>query len=161
MVETLELLHAAGHAGSFSLKVLGSVHPTALPRIRDFPEVELAGEYDRWELDRLLEDVDVGIMPSVWEEAYGFAGVELLAKGVPVIANRIGGMVDYVRDGETGWLNDSCSADGLAAVIAHLIETPGEVAERSRSVIAAPSPAGQALRAPRGRDGRGLPRGDG
>jgi glycosyltransferase involved in cell wall biosynthesis len=76
-------------------------------------------------------------MPSVWEEAYGFAGVELLAKGIPVIANRIGGMVDYVRDGETGWLNDSCSAEGLARIIARLIENPGEVAQRSRSVLEA------------------------
>ena len=137
MVETLELLHARGHAGLFELKVLGPVHPTAMARLGDFPELELAGEYDRWKLDRLLGDVDVGIMPSIWEEAYGFAGVELLAKGIPVVANRIGGVVDYVREGETGWLNDSCSADGLAAILAHLIEEPREVAERSRSVLAA------------------------
>jgi glycosyltransferase involved in cell wall biosynthesis len=103
MVETLERLHAAGHAGRFRLRVLGPVHPTARPRLGDFPELELAGEYDRWELDGRLEDVDVGIMPSVWEEAYGYAGLELLAKGIPVVANKIGGMVDYVREGETGW----------------------------------------------------------
>ena len=137
MVETLELLHARGHAGSFTLKVLGPVHPTARARLADFRELELAGEYDRWELDRLLADVDAGIMPSIWEEAYGFAGVELLAKGIPVVANRIGGMVDYVREGETGWLNDSCSADGLAAILARLVEEPGQVAQQSRSVLAA------------------------
>ena len=104
MLETLERLHAAGLAGRFRLRVLGPVHPTARPRLAEFPELELAGEYDRWALDTLLDDVDVGIMPSVWEEAYGYAGLELLAKGIPVVANRIGGMVDYVREGETGWL---------------------------------------------------------
>jgi glycosyltransferase involved in cell wall biosynthesis len=137
MLELLELLRARGHAGSFTLKVLGPVHPSAMPRIADFPEVELLGEYDRFELDRLLHDVDVGIMPSVWEEAYGFAGVELLAKGIPVVANRIGGMVDYVREGETGWLNDSCSAAGLAEILERLIANPGEVTDRSRAVLAA------------------------
>lgn len=137
MVETLERLHAAGLAGRFRLRVLGSVHPTVRPRLAEFPELELAGEYDRWELNRRIEDVDVGIIPSAWEEAYGFAGLELVAKGIPVLANRIGGMVDYVRDGETGWLNDSCTAEGMAALMARLIEDPSEVAARSHSVLAA------------------------
>jgi len=137
MVETLERLHAAGLAGRFRLRVLGTVHPSARPRLGEFPELELAGEYDRWQLDRLLDDVDVGIMPSVWEEAYGYAGLELLAKGIPVVANRIGGMVDYVREGETGWLNDSCTAEGMAVILARLIEDPSEVTERSRSALGA------------------------
>jgi glycosyltransferase involved in cell wall biosynthesis len=136
MVEALERMHAAGHGGAFTLRVLGPVHPSVEPRLGGFPELELAGEYDRWQLDRLLDDVDVGIMPSVWEEAYGYAGLELLAKGIPVVANRFGGMVDYVRDGETGWLNDSCTAEGMAAILARLVENPAEVAERSRSALA-------------------------
>jgi glycosyltransferase involved in cell wall biosynthesis len=137
LLETLERLHADGHGGSFRLLALGPVHHDAAPRLTEFPEVELLGRYDRWELDRLLDEVDVGIMPSVWEEAYGFAGLELLAKGIPVVANRLGGMVDYVRDGETGWLNDSCSAGGLAAILLRLIENPGEVEAVSRSALAA------------------------
>jgi glycosyltransferase involved in cell wall biosynthesis len=137
MVETLERLHAMGHGGRFRLRVLGPVHPDVDERAARFPELERAGEYDRFELDPLLEDVDVGIMPSVWEEAYGFAGLELLAKGIPVVANRIGGMVDYVREGETGWLNDSCSAEGMARLLARLIESPAEVADRSRGALAA------------------------
>jgi glycosyltransferase involved in cell wall biosynthesis len=137
MVETLERLHAAGLGGRFRLRVLGSVHPDLRPRLGDFPELELVGEYDRWDLNRRIDDVDVGIMPSVWEEAYGYAGLELLAKGVPVVANRIGGMVDYVREGETGWLNESCTADGMAELLGRLIANPSEVAERSRSALAA------------------------
>jgi glycosyltransferase involved in cell wall biosynthesis len=135
MLDTLGLLHAAG--ADFRLLVLGPVHESAAPRLVEFAGVEALGPYDRWELDRLLQDVDVGIMPSVWEEAFGYAGLELLAKGIPVVANRLGGMVDYVRDGETGWLNDSCSADGLAAILLRLIENPGEVEAVSQSALAA------------------------
>ena len=137
LVETLERLHAGGHAGRFRLRVLGPIHPSVRPRLAEFPEIEPVGEYDRWQLDELLHDVDVGIMPSVWEEAYGYAGLELLAKGIPVIANRIGGMVDYVRDGETGWLNAACDAEGMAAIVSELIANPSEVAARSRSALAA------------------------
>jgi glycosyltransferase involved in cell wall biosynthesis len=137
LLETLERLRSAGAEGSFRLLVLGPVHDSAVRRLGAFPEVDLLGPYDRWDLDRLLEDVDVGIMPSIWEEAYGFAGLELIAKGIPVVANRIGGMVDYVREGETGWLNDSCSAEGLAGILLHLLERPGEVAGMSRTALAA------------------------
>jgi glycosyltransferase involved in cell wall biosynthesis len=137
MLDVLERLHSGGHAGRFRLRVLGPVHPAARARLAEFPEVEPAGEYDRWELDALLHDVDVGILPSVWEEAYGYAGLELLAKGIPVVANRIGGMVDYVRDGETGWLNPGCDAEGLAGILSRLIASPAEVADRSRSALAA------------------------
>jgi glycosyltransferase involved in cell wall biosynthesis len=136
MLDVLGRLHSNGAAGSFRLLVLGPVHPSAAPRLARFPEVQLLGEYDRFELDRLLEDVDVGIMPSVWEEAYGFAGIELLAKGIPVVANRIGGMVEYVRDGESGWLNESCSAEGLTATLKALFDDPSQVAEMSRRVLA-------------------------
>ena len=44
-----------------------------------------------------------------------------------MIANAIGGMVDYVRDGETGWLNESCSSDGLANLMRGAIERPDEI----------------------------------
>ncbi|GAH32542.1 unnamed protein product, partial [marine sediment metagenome] len=38
-------------------------------------------------LNYILEKADVGIIPSIWEEAYGLVGIELLAKGIPVIGN--------------------------------------------------------------------------
>ncbi len=83
------------------------------------------------ELDSVLDDVDVGIVPSIWEEAYGFVGPEFLAKGIPVIANAIGGMPEYTRDGETGWLNRSCSALELARIMGDISRKPrtGRAAE--------------------------------
>jgi len=75
-------------------------------------------------------------MPSIWEEAYGYAGVEFLAKGIPVLANAIGGMPDYVRDGQTGWLNRSCSAPELARIMSDLTERPEEVQAMSARVVA-------------------------
>ena len=65
-----------------------------------------------------------------------FAGIEFLAKGIPVIANAIGGMTDYTRDGETGWLNRSCSAGELARILADLIEHPEQIAELNAKLLA-------------------------
>jgi glycosyltransferase involved in cell wall biosynthesis len=75
-------------------------------------------------------------MPSTWEEAYGYAGVEFLAKGIPLIANAIGGMTDYTRDGETGWLNRSLGAAELAGIMRGLAREPARVRAMSSSVLA-------------------------
>jgi glycosyltransferase involved in cell wall biosynthesis len=103
---------------------------------RDVPGIELGRAFRPDELDSMLDAVDVGLMPSVWEEAYGYAGVEFLAKGIPVIANAIGGMRDYVREGETGWLNRSCSAEELADIVVEIAARPEHLAELSERIVA-------------------------
>jgi glycosyltransferase involved in cell wall biosynthesis len=137
LAEAAASLVAAGAAGGFRLLAFGHYEPTVAGELERLPGAELRGPYSGEELDDLLDDVDVGIMPSLWEEAYGLAGVEFLAKGIPVIGNAIGGIVEYVREGKTGWMNDSCSADGLAAILLRLIERPEEVEAMSRRVLAA------------------------
>ena len=63
-------------------------------------------------------------MPSIWEEAYGYAGVEMLAKGLPVIGNNIGGITDYVKPGKTGWINETNTGSGLGAIMRDIIDRP-------------------------------------
>ena len=127
----------SGAAGGFRVVVFGHVDPRFQAEAEALPGVELHGRYAPDDLDTLLDEVDVGLLPSIWEEAYAYAGVEFLAKGIPVIANEIGGMVDYARDGETGWLNRSCSAGELARIMSGLIEQPERVAEMNARVLAA------------------------
>ena len=137
LAEAAASLVAGGAAGAFRLLAFGHYEQTVARKLERLPGVELRGPYGAEELDELLDEVDVGLMPSLWEEAYGLAGVEFLAKGIPVIGNAIGGIVDYVRDGETGWLNASCDAAGLAAIMARLVDNPGDVADRGRSALSA------------------------
>jgi glycosyltransferase involved in cell wall biosynthesis len=114
---------------SFRVVVLGHVDPAFVAEADGLAAVELRGTYPPDRLDALLDEVDVGLMPSIWEEAYGYAGLEFLAKGIPVVANAIGGMPDYTRPGETGWLNRSCSAGELAEIMADVVRRPEQVAE--------------------------------
>jgi glycosyltransferase involved in cell wall biosynthesis len=132
MLDAIKLLGPGGHR----VLVFGHLHPDYVDEARALPGVELRGTYAPETLDTILEEVDVGLMPSIWEEAYGYAGIEFLAKGIPVIANAIGGMVDFVRDGETGWLNRSHSAEELAAIMRAAIDRPERVAELNRRIVA-------------------------
>jgi glycosyltransferase involved in cell wall biosynthesis len=127
LLETARRLEAEARAGRFRLLVKGHVTPGFAAQVRGIPGVEIGGSFRPDELDLALAEVDVGLMPSLWEEAYGYAGIEFLAKGIPVIANAVGALPEYVQEGATGWLNQSCDAEGLAEIMRGVIEHPRQV----------------------------------
>lgn len=137
LVAALHELSARGLDGRFRLSVYGPVSRQAEPALVAHPSVDIRQRYTTDELDELLEEADVGLFPSVWEEVYGFAVLELLAKGIPVIGNAVGAIPEYVRPGETGWLNRSASASELADLMAQAIAHPDEVRQLSESLVAA------------------------
>lgn len=128
LLDAMALHRRACEDGALRLLVFGHVDPAVFEKARRQPGIELQRPFTPDELDDMLDPVDVGLMPSIWEEAYGYAGMEFLAKAIPVIANEIGGMVDYTRPGETGWLNRSCTAEELAGIMGQLVENPAQVA---------------------------------
>jgi glycosyltransferase involved in cell wall biosynthesis len=135
LLDAARSLAPEARAGRFRLVIFGHVDPSVRAEAAELDGVELGTAFAPGELGAMLDGVDVGLMPSIWEEAYGYAGMEFLAKGIPVIANAIGGMVDYVRDGETGWLNQSRSANGLAELMRRAIERPGEIQRLNANLI--------------------------
>jgi glycosyltransferase involved in cell wall biosynthesis len=136
LADAVERLERAGVRDEYRLALLGWVDDAAGARMERAGPIERRGPYGGGALDALLDDVDVGIVPSVWEEAYGYVGVELLAKGIPVIGNARGGIADYTLDGETGWLNRSATGEELAAIMLDIIRRPEQVLALHRSVLA-------------------------
>jgi glycosyltransferase involved in cell wall biosynthesis len=68
--------------------------------------------------DRLLGAADVLVVPSLWPEPYGLAGVEAAAAGVPVAAFHVGAVREWLEPGVNGALAASGDgADGLAHAI--------------------------------------------
>ena len=126
LIDAMRLL--AGRGTEVTLRVFGYVDPAIRAAADGVPGIEIARPFSPAQLDAILDDVDVGIVPSIWEEAYGYVGVEFLAKAIPVIANAIGGMPDYVVPGETGWLNRSCAAAELADIMAAIAAEPASAA---------------------------------
>ncbi|HKP92118.1 MAG TPA: glycosyltransferase [Thermoleophilaceae bacterium] len=137
IVGALRELRETGLEGRFRLLVYGGIHGDVRAELESFEGVELPEMYPPGELDSILDAVDVGIMPSIWEEALGYTGLEMVAKGIPLIANPLGGIVEYAREGETAWHNHSCSGEGLAEVMATLITEPERVVDMHRSTVAA------------------------
>jgi glycosyltransferase involved in cell wall biosynthesis len=103
-------------------------------------QVDLRGGVSAEELARAYGDCDLFVLPAVVDsrgdtEGLGVVLLEALAFERPVIASRLGGIVDIVSDGVTGWLVDPGDADVLARKIESVAADPEEarrVARRGR-----------------------------
>ncbi len=84
--------------------------------------VRLVGFRD--DLASLLPCVDVLVHPA-WREGLGVSLLQAAAAGVAVVASRVGGIPEAVRDGETGLLVPPGDAEALSAAIARLLADAG------------------------------------
>lgn len=135
IMDALYKLNNLGLTDLFQLVILGNIASSLKDEFLEFENVLCLGRYDRFDLERLLEGMHVGIVPSIWEEAYGYVGVEFLAKGIPVLGNNLGGIVDYTKDGYTGWVNISNTADGLAKIMEDIINHPEQILHLNRNIF--------------------------
>jgi glycosyltransferase involved in cell wall biosynthesis len=67
---------------------------------------------------------DVFVLPSMMStECYPLTILEAMACGVPIVASKIGGIPDAVKDGENGLLVQPRDSEALADAIIYLLET--------------------------------------
>lgn len=57
------------------------------------------------EPSRFLADADLFVLPSL-SEGFGIAAVEAMLLKVPVLCSNVGGIPEFINDGENGWLFD-------------------------------------------------------
>jgi glycosyltransferase involved in cell wall biosynthesis len=68
--------------------------------------VEYLGELSGRERDHLLATSYATLMPGSWPEPFGLVAIESLACGTPVLARRVGGLAEIIRDGVDGFFGD-------------------------------------------------------
>jgi N-acetyl-alpha-D-glucosaminyl L-malate synthase BshA len=82
-------------------------------------DVRFLGRID--DVAPLLAAADIYLFPSE-SESFGLSALEALASGVPVVASRVGGVTEVVRDGVTGAVREVGDVDGMAAAALELLE---------------------------------------
>jgi glycosyltransferase involved in cell wall biosynthesis len=95
--------------------------------------VEFLGELSGDDRDALLVRSYAVLMPGSWPEPFGLVAIESLACGTPVLARRVGGIDEIIRDGVDGFFGDDATelafnVDRVAELDREVIRT--SVAER-------------------------------
>jgi glycosyltransferase involved in cell wall biosynthesis len=91
----------------------------------------VAGELRR----SLLENADCMVQPSLWPDNYPVTIQEAFQSGPVVIASRIGGIPEMVRDGVNGLLVEPGDETAIAAAIDHLHHSPELLAKLRASAL--------------------------
>jgi glycosyltransferase involved in cell wall biosynthesis len=105
--------------GTVPLRIVGD-GPLA-DRVRAFaaevPNVQYDGWVDRARLKEIFQESSFLVVPSTWYEGLPLNILEAYACGLPVIASKIGGLAEIVRDGQTGLQFTPADSADLAAKV--------------------------------------------
>ncbi len=82
--------------------------------------VTFTGALPRHEVIKAFASADAFVLPSLFEP-FGIVLLEAMAAGLPVVASRVGGIVEVVSDGKTGLLVPPGDPRSLANALGNLI----------------------------------------
>ncbi len=156
----LELINALTGLGrdDVRLTVIGADTPTAPLgqsmrevlelMVADDGRVSLREAVPRDRLAELIRAHDLAVVPSRWE-CWPYAALEALHLNRPVLATPVGGLVELVREGASGWLSAEPGAPALQTALERALDDRPSLAAMIRA--GTPAAHGSALA-----DGRGI-----
>ncbi|HEY3968502.1 MAG TPA: glycosyltransferase family 4 protein [Planctomycetaceae bacterium] len=90
----------------------------------------------RSEIGAVMGRATVFCFPSIWPETLGIVGLEALACGVPVVASDVGGVREWLINGETGLLVPPKDPRALANAVLEIVESPDLASRMGKSGMA-------------------------
>jgi glycosyltransferase involved in cell wall biosynthesis len=69
-------------------------------------------------------NIHLSVVPSIWPDTFPSVAFESCAYYIPVIATRMGGLPEIIKDGVNGWLCDVDNPDSLGKAILHIYNSP-------------------------------------
>lgn len=93
------------------LTVIGTGPETKKLKVMAGPTITFAGRASDEELERIAHQSEAFLFPG--EEDFGISPVEAMAAGLPVIAYKSGGALDYVIEGKTGVFFEEQTVESL------------------------------------------------
>lgn len=90
--------------------------------------------YQYRQLPEVMDEFDVLLAPSKWEETFGFTVLEGLSYGIPVIVSNRVGAKDLIEDGRNGYIVEADSKK-LKSVMEMLIQIPEKVSEMNEMIF--------------------------
>jgi glycosyltransferase involved in cell wall biosynthesis len=125
-------IHALGMMpGNVNGVIIGNVDGPAERRLVQLADVHRCRDRLSWrnwatqeEISTQLRMTSVLVFPSLWPETLGIVGLEAMAHGVPIVASDIGGVPEWLRDGQNGFRVPPRDGATIAARIRQIIDDP-------------------------------------
>lgn len=111
----IDIAIAACNELELPLLIIGSGVQTQSLKNISGSTIRFYGKISDQELRRLAASAKAFIFPS--EEDFGIAPIEALASGIPVIAYKSGGALDYIIEGKNGLFFDNQTTESLMNVL--------------------------------------------
>lgn len=86
--------------------------------------VKLMAGFANQDIGKVLADIDVLVVPSIWPENSPLVIQEAFLSKTPVVASRVGGIAELVSDGLNGLLFGPGDIDELQERIQYIIDNP-------------------------------------
>ena len=109
-------------------------YPNYLESLGNNERVRWFGEYGNEDVARILSEIDILVVPSIWFENSPLTIHEAFMAHVPVIASNIGGMAELVEDGVTGFLFRPGDSKDLRRKMEFVLDDPSVVHRLARNV---------------------------
>lgn len=95
-----------------------------LTQLRGSPHIRMMGRYNNHELGRILSEVDVVVVPSIWYENAPLVIREAFLAHKPVVTAAFGGMQEWIQEGVNGLLFRPRDVGDLRRVLEQFIADP-------------------------------------
>lgn len=93
-----------------------------------YPFCNEMGMFPHEELPNVCNTIDLMVIPAFWYETFGFATLEAIANGVPVLASSHAGAKDLLKDISEKHVFEP-NAEQLAELIAYYLDNPARLDE--------------------------------
>jgi len=84
----------------------------------------------------ILEHLDLVVLATTTHEAFGRVVIEAQAAGVPVVATKVGGVIDIIEDGYNGLLVPPADAKSMEAAVMRVFKDPQFARELAENAYA-------------------------
>ena len=116
-----DIINALKFLPNVKLKILGAGPlESELKLLATGWPVEFVGYVSQDEIPKYLNEADLFVRPSL-SEGMGNSFIEAMAAGLPVIATPVGGIPDFLKDGETGLFCEANNPKSIAKQVQRLI----------------------------------------
>jgi glycosyltransferase involved in cell wall biosynthesis len=100
--------------------------------------IEFCGTFDYKDLSRVMKDISVIVIPSVYKEIYPLVMQMGLAYKKPIIATKIGGLPEVIINEVNGYLFELEDAEKLAELISMVSDNPQLITKLKQNIINPP-----------------------